>query len=636
MLSYEEIKNNKEVGKLIQYGYDLHKRGMDDISNIPTFKFSNYYFCKIKEVNGGGIFGIRNYPDHSSHEVFTILGVSVGTKKDGDFTLEYAHMFETDNKSFRVYFSNLKRKNKYALEYDHENDWDDMPDEEKVNSFIKAMEFVGFRKEDIIGVLTKTLTVREAYMNVAPVEIKNMQWVNINRRDFEFDGNVAVMGNFGSMYMDRFPFPFEEQPILDCSKVKTCWIHFKDNHRKVKLINVNENRDSIKYTNLKNAVIDEAIDLCKVDATGTKFGHHTVINLEYSIAKIEDIDLTLAVNEDGERYVVNEKGVVQFDYYLYPKTISNNKKQVSDIKIFANADSTEMVKNALNNDTDGIGLVRTEHIFNNLEDVKKMVELLKYPSDEDEIKYLNRFKELQIKQVKDILSNSFDKPVVFRLLDFKLKEYLMAFGLTLDYYDDKYINYLRGAHILEDKENILKTQLEAIFEVFNGLDIDVNLLVPLIRSTYEFISIKNEIIKLSEKYNLKSLKIGAMIENIEMSNEADILAKEADFISIGTNDLTESVTGLSRSTNSIEFQELTDEVKSVIKETIYRARAIKSDIVIGICGEHSNYIENIDFLNSVEANYITCSPEFIKTNKEFLKNKKELETSKIKRLSKID
>ena len=643
MLSYEEIEKNKEISKLIEYGYDLHKREMKDYErSIPNFAFYDGDCCPIKKVSGGGIFGMRGYPNHSESRICTTLGVSVGKQNENGFDLEYAMMIQTDTEYREVFFSNLKMCDEQkhwfkTLDYDSDNSWFNMEDEAKVEIFIKTMEFVGFKKEDILDVLNGTLTAHQAYMNVAPEEIRNLQWVNKERRIFEFDGNVAIKGRFDSMYMDEFPFPFEGQPILDCSKVKTACIHFENNNRKIKLINVNSNPESIIYTNLKNAIIDEPIDLSLVDATGVKFGRHTVINLGKSIAKLEKMDLTLAVNENGERFVVDEKGRVQLDYDYNPKTISSPETKSRNILMFANADNEQMTKSSIENDADGIGLVRTEHIFTDLKDIKKMVELLDYPSDEVEKENLKRIKDLQIKQVKEILKTNPNQPIIFRLLDFKLKEYMRSFGLILDdYYDEKYIEYLRGAAILCKNKKVLITQVEAIFETLDGMDLDVNLLIPMLRSSYEFIDIKKEIMKLSKKYNLKSLKIGAMIENTAMSNDADELAKEADFISIGTNDLTESVTGLSRDTNSIEFQKLTDEVKSVIEETIYRAKSINPDIIVGICGEHSNYVENVQYYSTIDIDYITCGSAFIKANKEFLINNSNLGTTKVKQLKLTD
>lgn len=636
MLNNTTCKNNNEISKLIEFGYDLHERGIDWYEHsVPSFEFYNGNCCSIKKVDGGGIFGKRGYPNHSESRVFTILGVTVGKNEDEDFELDYAFMMQTDNKYRRIFFSNLKISEKSenwykTLDYDRQNEWEHMSYEEKQKLFIKAMEFIGYKKEDIIAVLNGELTAREAYMNAAPEELKHLQWVSKSRRMFVFDKNVAVEGNFGSMDMDSFPFPFDEQPILDCSKVKTSSVHFENNKRKVKLINVNSNPESISYTDLKNAIIDEPIDLSLVDATGTKFGHHKVINLEWSKAKLKNMDLTFATNENGERYVVDNNGVVQFDYDCGPKTIKTIENEENNIYVFSNADNSEMVNFSIENDTDGIGLVRTEHIFDNENDLNQLIRIIEqYTNGREE--RLKRIKELQINQAREI--SRINKPVVFRLLDFKIKECLKNFNLSLSAdYDEEYMESLRGTGVFSEQKDILINQVEAIFEVLEEKNMDVNLLIPMIETSAEIYHIKKQIKKLAEKYNLKSLKVGAMIENIGACSEVDEIVEDADFISIGTNDLTESITGLSRDTNSIEFQILTDEVKAAIEEVIYRVRAIKPNIIIGICGEHANYIENLEFYKRLDINYITCSPDFVKVNKDFLTNNTNIGSAKSKTL----
>lgn len=642
MPTRNKLKNNIEVSKLIEYAYDLHEKELErsyyycEDYDFPSYEFYNGSSCPVAKVNGGIVLGFRGYANHSDPTIHTTLGVCIGKNDNDKLNLDFASFFSTTNKHNFLEGSKLKiinHEGKENLEYDHSSYWTQMSYEQKKDLFIKTMQYVGFKKEDIISVINGELTARKAFENIAPDDIKNISWVNKYRKHYVFDSNVAIEGSFDSMDMDRFPFPFDGQPILDCSKVKTACIHFETNKRKVKLINVNSNPESIIYTDLKNAIIEEPIDLSLVNAKGTKFGHHTVINLENSIADLEDIDLHLAVNENGERYQVDKDGKIKLDNNAKPKVVCSPEENKKDILILANSDNEEMTKEAIENDADGIGLVRTEHIFTDIKDIKKMVQLLKHPDEELERKNLSRIKELQIKQVKDILKENPNKPIVFRLIDFKLKEYLKNYGIRFNsYHDEDYIKNLRGAFILYDNKNILATQVEAIFEVFDGTDKDVNLLIPMLRSSYEFTYIKDKIIKLSKKYNLKSLQIGAMIENKEMSNDADELAKEADFIATGTNDLTESVTGLSRDSNSSEFQILTDEVKSVIEETIYRARSTNPNIVIGICGEHSNYVENIAYYSNLDINYITSSPSFIMSNKEFLMNNCNVKKGTAKKL----
>ena len=349
------------------------------------------------------------------------------------------------------------------------------------------MEFVGFKREDIIAVINKKMTAREAYQNVAPEDIKNISWVNKRRRIFEFENNIGISGNYSSLGMDDFPFPFDEQPILDCSKVKINCIYFENNKRKIKLININENKDSITHTDLKNAIIDEPIDLSRVDATGTKFGHHTVINVDYSLGKINTMDLTLAVNENGERYDIDENGNIKYDEEFYPKTIPNQISQ--NILVMANGDNEVMVKEAIQNDADGIGLIRTENILSSYEDITNVIDLLiNFPNKEEKEKIFSRIKELQKQQLREILKN-IDKQIIIRLMDFKLKEYMILTATQCDD-EEENIDYIRGANVLDDNETILKAQLEAIFEELEGKDIEINLLIPMIMRPYEYNRLK--------------------------------------------------------------------------------------------------------------------------------------------------
>ena len=332
MLNYEFTKQNPEISRLIEYGYDLHKREMSHQTyGVPNFEFYNGNSCPMKKIGDNGIFGNRAYPNHSQSYICTTLGICVGKKKKKSYELKTAYMLQTNNDDYSIYFSKLKIKedDKWyeTLDYDHDNSLDNLTHEEKLEHFIYVMEFVGFKREDIIAVINKKMTAREAYQNVAPEDIKNISWINKRRRIFEFENNIGISGNYSSLGMDDFPFPFNEQPILDCSKVKINCIYFENNKRKIKLININENKDSITHTDLKNAIIDEPIDLSRVDATGTKFGHHTVINIDYSLGKINTMDLTLAVNENGERYDIDENGNIKYDEEFYPKTIPNQISQ---------------------------------------------------------------------------------------------------------------------------------------------------------------------------------------------------------------------------------------------------------------------------------------------------------------------
>jgi len=167
---------------------------------------------------------------------------------------------------------------------------------------------------------------------------------------------------------------------------------------------------------------------------------------------------------------------------------------------------------------------------------------------------------------------------------------------------------------------ILTTQLDVLMELASKLNIELNILIPLIDDYRDLEYIRDAIIKKSQKYNISRIRIGAMIENLHSVNYADEIAKMVDFIAIGTNDLTESVTGLSRDSQEIDFQILSDKVKNFITEIIYRVKAVRPEIEIGICGEHTNYIDNMEFLSNLNIDYVTCAPPYIKLNHKLLNN----------------
>ena len=636
--NYEE--QNHEISQLIQFGYDLNQDEMKyDVENIPSLEFYDGECCSIKKTTKGGIFGLRGYANHSDTKVYTLFGVSVGSYKSGKFHFKYGLSFEVDNSSNRIHFSTLcltksKKWDEDVLTYDHKNSWDTLKEEERITLFIDAMEIVGFKKEDILDVLNGTKTAREAYMAVAPKEIKNRTWVNYRRSFFVFDKNIAIEGSFSSVKPDFFPFPFEEAAILDCSKVSTACIEFEENRRKTKLINVNSNEKAIIYTNLKNAIIDEAIDLSKVDATGVKFGHQIVIHLESSIADLKTMDLSLAEDEYGNRFLTDEEGKIQYDEnkeviriakedFIEQRKRDKSLEEESTIKVLANADLS------MEEDTqiDGIGLVRTEDVLEN----EKLIEQLLsgvydnlFFNKNSSNQILESFKEEQKQKLDSLFKRMNNKKVVVRLFDFKMEQFLrMCPNKEKFSFSNKDLKEFRGAQVLADNEGLLKYQLEAIFESAIENDVQIQLLIPMITEEYQVENIKNVIDEVSNYYDLKDVKIGAMIENIKSAQDADVLSKSVDFICFGTNDLTEDITGLKRNTRSLEFFELSEEVKDVIQEAIYRARTTEPDITIGFCGDHTNHIENYDFYYQMHADYISCEPSFIEIAKTVLANIKQ-------------
>ena len=606
----KEIKKidlkNKELGKLVEFAYLLREGEYKDIY-FPTYEF--YDGCGMDygvETENGGITVYCNFADHSTVDLATIICVFEGAEDNP----EKAYYLSTTTGIYRMEI------NKLVLTEDKNHFTDDieslykMSNQEKIDCFIDAMVMLGFRKENIEEVLEKKMTAQEAYRNVALEEKKNIVRVTHGRRIFYFDKNVAIKGDFSGIWLDEFPFPFEEEPIFDCSKVTCKSAYFNENSSGIKLINVNANEESIRYTDLTNVKIDEVIDLAKVNATGTTFGHHKVINLEHSIAPLERVNLSLATDIDGNNYITTKTGLVTVDF----QTEDVLERKQGKIKVYANADNSLMAMDALEHDADGIGLIRTENIYTNETDaLNRFVYYAENTYTFEPVDGNTEFNILQYTQLKEICkAKSISKKIV-RLFDFKEEDVQRILGVSWNSE-----NWMTRKNFLGNYHGILRDQIFTIAKVAKEENTTFDILVPLVTDANYFHYIKSDIISYAEDIGLKDLKIGAMIESKDAIPAIAIIAKNADFISIGTNDLTESVTGKRRNIYDQEFFHLTEEVKECIEDIIYRTKAINSDIKIGICGEHANYIENVMYYKTLNIDYITCSSSFIAVNKEVL------------------
>ena len=606
----KEIKKidlkNKELGKLVEFAYLLREGEYKDIY-FPTYEF--YDGCGMDygvETENGGITVYCNFADHSTVDLATIICVFEGAEDNP----EKAYYLSTTTGIYRMEI------NKLVLTEDKNHFTDDieslykMSNQEKIDCFVDAMVMLGFRKEDIEEVLEKKMTAQEAYRNVALEEKKNIVRVTHGRRIFYFDKNVAIKGDFSGIWLDEFPFPFEEEPIFDCSKVTCKSAYFNENSSGIKLINVNANEESIRYTDLTNVKIDEVIDLAKVNATGTTFGHHKVINLEHSIAPLERVNLSLATDIDGNNYITTKTGLVTVDF----QTEDVMERKQGKIKVYANADNSLMAMDALEHDADGIGLIRTENIYTNETDaLNRFVYYAENTYTFEPVDGNTEFNILQYTQLKEICkAKSISKKIV-RLFDFKEEDVQRILGVSWNSE-----NWMTRKNFLGNYHGILRDQIFTIAKVAKEENTTFDILVPLVTDANYFHYIKSDIISYAEDIGIKDLKIGAMIESKDAIPAITSIAKNADFISIGTNDLTESVTGKRRNIYNQEFFHLTEKVKECIEDVIYRAKAVNPDIKIGICGEHANYIENVMYYKTLNIDYITCSSSFIAVNKEVL------------------
>tara|TARA_B100001029_G_scaffold179736_1_gene190653 strand:+ start:1951 stop:4656 length:2706 start_codon:yes stop_codon:yes gene_type:complete len=340
------------------------------------------------------------------------------------------------------------------------------------------------------------------------------------------------------------------------------------------------------------------------------------------------------------------------DQNKHYKKLMELTDKVKKLRIRTNVDSPEDAKQARIFGAEGIGLCRTEHMFFNPERIINIQKMILAETKEGRQKALNKLLPFQKADFKGILSEMSPYPVTIRLLDPPLHEFINLNSEQIG----KLVNELkvskknikdrieslnesnpmlghRGCRLGISYPEITKMQATAIFEATGELAIEgINsfpeIMIPLVGNAKELLHQRNIIkkiaIKTQKHMQVKfEYHIGTMIELPRACMTAHEIADYADFFSFGTNDLTQMTYGYSRDdingflplyiNNKIihidPFQTLDQiGVGELIAEGINRGRNKKSNLKIGVCGEHGGDPKSIAFFNKVGMDYISCSP----------------------------
>ena len=332
------------------------------------------------------------------------------------------------------------------------------------------------------------------------------------------------------------------------------------------------------------------------------------------------------------------------------KTILSWAKEYKKINVKANADTEKDAKLAIDFGAEGIGLCRTEHMFFEKEKIFSIRKLIVSEKEEDRKKALIELLPMQQNDFEKLFKQANGKTLTIRLLDPPLHEFLpktdeeiyeLATNLKMDIADLKEKIHsmkefnpmmgLRGCRLAIIYPEITSMQAEAIFKALvkvkkEGYEVNPEIMVPLIGDIKELKYLKEIIIKVADvilKGTDIKYKIGTMIEVPRSAVLADQIAKEADFFSFGTNDLTQMTFGFSRDdagsfiNDYYEKGILTfDPFKQIDKEGVGKlmlvaiklAKKSNKNIELGVCGEHGGDEESIKFFSSIGIDYVSCSP----------------------------
>ena len=340
------------------------------------------------------------------------------------------------------------------------------------------------------------------------------------------------------------------------------------------------------------------------------------------------------------------------------QTILSWAQNAKQLGIRANADTPDAAKLARQYGAQGIGLCRTERMFNEVDRIGLFVEMIMAQSAEERNQVLKKLQELQKSDFIEILKAMEGYKVTIRLLDPPLHEFLPnpeELKEKMNKENDNSektkrvldrarelaeINPMmghRGVRVAITYPEIYKMQITAVFEAAAQLaktkvNAKPQIMIPQVGSLAELNYIKSiydDVKKqMQKKYNMKfKINFGTMLEVVRACLTSDELANTAEFFSFGTNDLTQAVFSFSREDAEGKF--LPEYMEKELLETspfqsidvngvghlmrigIKQGRDIKKDLEIGICGEHGGDPNSIKFCHSADVSYVSASPHRI-------------------------
>jgi pyruvate,orthophosphate dikinase len=339
------------------------------------------------------------------------------------------------------------------------------------------------------------------------------------------------------------------------------------------------------------------------------------------------------------------------DYQLYNSLLSW-ADAVRRLKVRTNADQPDQSRNAVAFGAEGIGLCRTEHMFFEGDRIDTVRAMIISDTLDERKAALAKLLPMQRKDFEGIFREMDGKPVTVRLLDPPLHEFLphgdkavndlsQKLGVPAERITAK-VAYLaesnpmlghRGCRLGIVYPEITEMQARAIFEAAvamtkQGIKVFPEVMIPLVMSLEEFHA-QAEIIRrvagevMKEAGTDVAYLVGTMIELPRAALMADEIAKEAEFFSFGTNDLTQTTMGLSRDDagkflpfyvaskilSDDPFESLdTKGVGQLVRMGTERGREARPKLKVGICGEHGGDPQSVYFFNDVGLDYVSCSP----------------------------
>ncbi len=324
------------------------------------------------------------------------------------------------------------------------------------------------------------------------------------------------------------------------------------------------------------------------------------------------------------------------------------------LEVYTNADTPKDAKQGRDFGAQGIGLCRTEHMFFEGQRIKAMREMIVAKTTEEREKALVKLTPFQQGDFEGIYEVMEGRPVIIRFLDPPLHEFLptkeedikeIAGELNITVADLKNViaslhefNPMmghRGCRLAVSYPEIARMQTTAVINAAIAVNkkhpefkTEPRIMIPLVGEQKELKFVKDIVTETADKIIKEAgvslrYEVGTMIEIPRAALTADDIAKEAEFFSFGTNDLTQMTFGFSRDDagkflnyyyenkiyESDPFAHLDQNgVGKLVKMAVELGRKTRPEIHLGICGEHGGDPTSVEFCHNVGLNYVSCSP----------------------------
>ena len=323
------------------------------------------------------------------------------------------------------------------------------------------------------------------------------------------------------------------------------------------------------------------------------------------------------------------------------------------LKVFTNADNPRDAKQGVNFGAEGIGLCRTEHMFFEADRIKAVREMIVAENVEDRKKALAKILPYQQGDFEAMYKVMGERPMTIRYLDPPLHEFLPTkeeeivdlakdLGVTVEklhtvidsLHEFNPMMGHRGCRLAVSYPEIAEMQTTAVINAAinvskeTGVKIVPHIMIPLVGEVKELKFVKDVVVATADKIIAEAgvdmkYEVGTMIEIPRAALTADEIAKEAEFFSFGTNDLTQMTFGFSRDDagkflsyyydnkvyESDPFAHLDQNgVGKLVEMAAKLGRQTRPELGLGICGEHGGDPTSVEFCHRVGLDYVSCSP----------------------------